>query len=33
VPGGGTPEDFGRFIAGEIVKWQQLATTAGIKAE
>ena len=33
VPGGGTPEDFGRFIAGEIVKWQQLATTIGIKAE
>ena len=33
VPGGGTPEDFGRFIAGEIVKWQQLATTVGIKAE
>lgn len=33
VPGGGTPEDFGRFIAGEIVKWQQLAVTVGIKAE
>ena len=33
VPGGGTPEEFGRFIAGEIVKWQQLATTIGIKAE
>lgn len=33
VPGGGTPEDFGRFIAAEIVKWQQLATTVGIKAE
>ena len=33
VPGGGTPEEFGRFIAGEIVKWQQLATTIGIKPE
>ena len=33
VPGGGTPEDFGRFIASEINKWRQLAVTAGIKAE
>ena len=33
VPGGGTPEDFGRFIASEITKWQQLAATVGIKAE
>ena len=31
--GGGTPEDFGRFIAGEITKWQQLAATVGIKPE
>jgi tripartite-type tricarboxylate transporter receptor subunit TctC len=33
APGGGTPEDFGRFIAGEITKWQQLAATVGIKPE
>ena len=31
--GGGTPEEFGRFIASEITKWRQLAATAGIKAE
>ena len=33
APGGGTPEDFGRFIANEITKWQQLAATVGIKPE
>ena len=33
VSGGGTPEDFGRFIATEIIKWRQLAATVGIKAE
>jgi tripartite-type tricarboxylate transporter receptor subunit TctC len=33
VPGGGTPEDFGRFIQAEIAKWQQLAATVGIKPE
>ena len=33
VPGGGSPEDFGRFITSEIAKWQQLAATVGIKAE
>ena len=33
VPGGGTPEEFGRFIASEITKWQQLAAAVGIKPE
>ena len=33
VPGGGSPEEFGRFIAAEIAKWQQLANTVGIKPE
>lgn len=33
VPGGGSPEDFGRFIGAEITKWQQLAATVGIKPE
>jgi tripartite-type tricarboxylate transporter receptor subunit TctC len=33
VTGGGTPEDFARFIATEITKWQQLAATVGIKPE
>ena len=33
VPGGGSPEDFGRFIAAEITKWQQLAASVGIKPE
>ena len=32
-PGGGSPEEFGRFIASEITKWRQLAATVGIKPE
>ena len=30
---GGSPADFGRFIAGEIEKWTKVIRTAGIKAE
>jgi tripartite-type tricarboxylate transporter receptor subunit TctC len=33
LPGGGTPEEFNRFIHAEIAKWQQLATAVGIKPE
>lgn len=32
-PGGGTPEEFGRFIASEVAKWQKLAAVLDIKAE
>lgn len=32
-PGGGTPEEFGRFIASEVAKWQKLALTLDIKPE
>jgi len=31
--GGGTPADYGRFIAGEIEKWAKVIRAAGIKAE
>ncbi len=33
IPGGDTPEEFGRFIQSEVAKWRQLAATAGIKPE
>lgn len=32
-PVGGTPEQFGRFIASEIVKWTKIAKDVGAKAE
>jgi tripartite-type tricarboxylate transporter receptor subunit TctC len=32
-PGGGTPEQAGKFLAEEIVKWSKVITTAGVKAE
>ena len=32
-PVGGTPDEFGRFIRGEIVKWSKIATDVGAKAE
>jgi len=32
-PVGGTPEEFGRFIRGEIVKWSKIAKDVGAKAE
>ncbi len=32
-PGGGTPEQAGRFLADEIIKWSKVITTAGVKAE
>ena len=32
-PVGGTPEDFGRFIRSEIVKWSKIAKDVGAKAE
>jgi tripartite-type tricarboxylate transporter receptor subunit TctC len=28
-----TPEEFGRFIAEEVVKWRELIARAGIKLE
>jgi tripartite-type tricarboxylate transporter receptor subunit TctC len=31
--GGGSPADYGRFIAGEIEKWTKVIRAAGIKAE
>ena len=32
-PVGGTPEQFGRFIAAEIAKWTKIAKDVGAKAE
>ena len=32
-PVGGTPEQFGRFIASEISKWTKIAKDVGAKAE
>ena len=32
IPGGGTPEDLGRFLNEEIVRWAKLIKEAGIKA-
>ena len=32
-PVGGSPEDFGRFIRSEIVKWSKIAKDVGAKAE
>ncbi|MGZ5120711.1 MAG: tripartite tricarboxylate transporter substrate binding protein, partial [Burkholderiales bacterium] len=32
-PGGGTPEDFDRFIRNEIAKYIKVIQAAGIKAE
>jgi len=32
-PGGGRPEQAGKFLAEEIVKWSKVITTAGVKAE
>ena len=32
-PGGGTPEQAGKFLADEIAKWARVITTAGVKAE
>ena len=32
-PVGGTPEQFGRFIASEIAKWSKIAKDVGAKAE
>ncbi len=32
-PGGGTPEDFNRFIAAETAKWSQVIKTAGVTAD
>ncbi|HEY4372423.1 MAG TPA: tripartite tricarboxylate transporter substrate binding protein [Burkholderiales bacterium] len=33
IPGGDTPQEFGRFIQGEVAKWRQLAAAVGIKPE
>lgn len=32
IPGGGTPEDLGRFLNEEITRWRKLIQEAGIKA-
>ena len=32
-PMGGTPQQFGRFIDGEITKWTKIAKDVGVKAE
>jgi len=32
IPGGGTPEDLGRFLSEEIARWRKLIHEAGIKA-
>lgn len=32
IPGSGTPEDLGRFLGEEIVRWRKLIQDAGIKA-
>jgi tripartite-type tricarboxylate transporter receptor subunit TctC len=32
-PGGGTPEQAGKFLADEIAKWAKVINTAGVKAE
>ena len=32
-PGGGTPEQFGKFIANGIAKWTRVVKAAGVKAE
>lgn len=32
IPGSGTPEDLGRFLSEEIVRWRKLIQDAGIKA-
>jgi tripartite-type tricarboxylate transporter receptor subunit TctC len=32
IPGGGSPEDLGRFLAEEIARWSKLVKEAGIKA-
>lgn len=32
IPGGGTPEDLGRFLSEEIARWRKLIQEAGIKA-
>lgn len=33
IPGGGSAEEFGRFIQSEVAKWQQLAAAIGLKPE
>ena len=32
IPGSGTPEDLGRFLSEEIVRWRKLIQDASIKA-
>jgi tripartite-type tricarboxylate transporter receptor subunit TctC len=32
-PAGGSPEDFGRTIAGEMTKWADVARAAGLKSK
>jgi tripartite-type tricarboxylate transporter receptor subunit TctC len=32
IPGGGTPEELGRFLSEEIARWRKLIQEAGIKA-
>jgi tripartite-type tricarboxylate transporter receptor subunit TctC len=29
----GTPEDYGRYLAGEIARWRQVIAFSGVKAE
>lgn len=31
IPGGGTPQDLGRFLSGEILRWRKLIQEAGIR--
>ena len=33
IPGGNTPDEFGRFIQAEVAKWRDLATRIGLKPE
>ena len=33
IPGGNTPEEFGRFIAAEVGKWKTLAARIGLQPE
>jgi tripartite-type tricarboxylate transporter receptor subunit TctC len=33
MPGGDTPDEFGRFIQDEVGKWRELAARIGIKPE
>jgi tripartite-type tricarboxylate transporter receptor subunit TctC len=33
IPGGDTPQDFGRFIASEVAKWRELAKRIGLQPQ